>query len=255
MDNREEHCKDVLLDVKDVNKSYGKRQVLSNVNLSIYEGEVIALLGVNGAGKTTLSSLIAAVHPVTTGSILYRGVSIYRDVIAYRSIIGYCPQKISEGSAMLSVYEQLWFAGQFFGLSGALLEERIQEVLHGFSLEDVQNRPLAELSGGYKQRFALARSVIHRPQLVILDEPTVALDPLVRRQLWEYVKQMRAQGAAIVLTTHYLDEAEFLADRICVLFHGQVHFVGAAREWMRAQGEDRLEDAFLRMLMQKRGDA
>jgi len=252
MDDVEGYKKDALLEIRSVNKSYGSLQVLTDINLKLYRGEVLALLGVNGAGKTTLSSLIAAVHPVATGDIVYQGSSIYHDIIAYRSIIGYCPQKISDGSGMMTVYDQLWFTGQFFGITGHVLKDRIDDILKSFSLEEVSDRRLGELSGGYRQRFALARSVIHLPHIVILDEPTVALDPHVRRQLWNYIKQMKSQGVSIVLTTHYLDEAEYLADRICVLFHGKAFFTGTAQEWMAVSGTSRLEDAFLRML--SRGD-
>jgi ABC-2 type transport system ATP-binding protein len=237
-----------LLEILGVSKRYGQREVLHQVSLEVQRGEVMGLLGVNGAGKTTLSSIIAAVHPPTGGDVRYRGTSIYQDIIAYRTHIGYCPQKISEGVSLLSVYEQLWFAGQFFGLSGDLLEERIESVVSSFSLKDVVHRSLGELSGGYRQRFVLARSVIHQPDIVILDEPTVALDAHVRRQLWDYIRMMRAEGVAIVLTTHYLDEAEFLSDRICILHNGFVTFMGDPRVWMEQLGKTSLEKAFLHML-------
>jgi ABC-2 type transport system ATP-binding protein len=237
-----------LLEVFGVSKRYGQREVLHEVSLEVRRGEVMGLLGVNGAGKTTLSSIIAAVHPPTAGDVRYCGTSIYQDIISYRTHIGYCPQKISEGASLLSVYEQLWFAGQFFGLSGDVLKERIDSVVSSFSLKDVINRPLSELSGGYRQRFALARSVIHQPDIVILDEPTVALDAHVRRQLWDYIRMMRSEGVAIVLTTHYLDEAEFLSDRICILHHGLVSFMGDPHVWMGQLGKKSLEAAFLHML-------
>jgi len=237
-----------LLEVVDISKSYGKREVLHKVSLDIRAGEVVGLLGVNGAGKTTLSSIIAAVHHPTTGDVRYRGVSLYDNVIKYRTHIGYCPQKISDGVGFLSIYEQLWFAGQFFNLSSDTLQERIDAVVSSFSLKDVLHRPLNELSGGYRQRFALARSVIHKPDIVILDEPTVALDAHVRRQLWDYICMMRAEGVAIVLTTHYLDEAEFLSDRICILHHGTVQFIGDPQEWIQSVAKESLEEAFLHML-------
>ena len=185
--------KNLLLSIKNVTKTYaGKPPInaLKGISLDIFQGEILGLLGVNGAGKTTLSSIIATLHPATSGDILYNGSSIYNDIISYRRIMGFCPQRPNIDT-MLTVKENLIFAGRYFNLPADIIETRCAELMKLFELEQYANAKGSMLSGGYKQRFLLARTLMHSPKLIILDEPTVALDPHIRRHLWDVIKQIK----------------------------------------------------------------
>jgi ABC-2 type transport system ATP-binding protein len=218
----------VLLEIKKVSKVYpNKKQVvqaLNEVDLTLYKGEVFALLGVNGAGKTTLSSILATLHPASSGDILFKGVSIYDDIARYRAALGFCPQKPNLDS-YLSVEDNLIFAGRYYLMSHEDAKTRAKELMDQFKLTKYSHFNVNALSGGYKQRVSIARALMHRPDIVILDEPTVGLDPHIRRQLWQVIKELRTRGITIILTTHYLDEAEVLSDRVCLLSHGKVVLV------------------------------
>jgi len=239
----------MLMRIIDVCKQYGDVKALDAVSLDIYCGEIISLLGVNGAGKTTLSSIIASLHPATSGDIIMNGKSIYQDIVQYRRMIGYCQQKPNLNNAF-TVRENLIFAGRYFGMSDEAIKERIIELTQYLGLEKYLDRNPATLSGGYKQRCMLARSLMHNPQLLILDEPTVALDPHIRHQLWEYIKVLRDRGLSILLTTHYLDEAEILSDRVCVLDKGRVQLIDSPANLMSSYNKSRLEDVFLQLMNQ-----
>lgn len=239
---------DILLSIKNVTKTYPNgNQALKGVSLDIKKGEVFGLLGPNGAGKTTLSSIIASLHPVTTGEIVNEHGSIYHDVINYRYTIGLCPQKPNI-DLMLTMEENLIFAGRYFGLSEAKIKERVTYLSSKFGLSRYLKSKASMLSGGYKQRFVIARALIHEPRLVILDEPTVGLDPHIRLQLWEFIKNLRNEGVSVLLTTHYLDEAEALSDRVCILDRGQVILIDTPDNLKKSYGKDRLEDVFVQMM-------
>lgn len=222
-------------------------KALDGVSFELHEGEIFGLLGANGAGKTTLSSILATLHPATKGDVRVRGTSIYADVAAYRRVLGYCPQKANVNKE-LSVAEQLQFAGAFYGLSAQKVKARMREVVAQFKLDHVLKEKPDVLSGGYKQRLMLARTLMHRPSLIILDEPTVALDPHIRRQLWDLILYLKQQGVTIILTTHYLDEAEALADRVCILDRGHVKLIETPANLKELYGKSTLEDVFLKLM-------
>jgi ABC-2 type transport system ATP-binding protein len=165
-----------LIDIKNVSKCYGEHKALDSVSLSIKEGEIFTLLGVNGAGKTTLSSIVASLHPPTSGDVLFNGESIFLDPIEYRRSLGFCPQKQNLGAHM-TVREHLEFAGRYFLLSSAEIKSRVDLLIKQFKLEQYVDKDPSILSGGNRQRLLIARALIHQPRLLILDEPTVALDP------------------------------------------------------------------------------
>lgn len=232
-----------------ITKKYNDQYALDGVSLSIKKGEVFALLGVNGAGKTTLSSIIATQHPPTAGDILFKGQSIYQDVRRYRLALGYCPQ-YANLDRYLSVEQNLVFAGRFYGMSSSAAITRAAELLSLYDLERYRQRRIDELSGGTRQRVLIARALMHAPELVILDEPTVGLDPDIRRQLWDHIAALRDSGVTVILTTHYLDEAEVLANRICLLRDGKVQLVCGVQELKNKHGHDSLEDIFIRLSRQ-----
>lgn len=247
---------EILISIKNVTKTYqGKNpiQALKGVNLDIYAGEVLSLLGVNGAGKTTLSSIIATLHPASSGSIEYQGKSIYDDVINFRRNIGFCPQKPNIDS-QLTIKENLLFAGRYFNMSEEAIKSRMHMLMEKFQLTKYADAKGAILSGGYKQRFLLARTLMHSPKLVILDEPTVALDPHIRRNLWDVIKALKNDGVTVLLTTHYLEEAEILSDRVCILDQGQIKLIDTPDNLKRNFSESNLEDVFIKLMEENNKD-
>jgi ABC-2 type transport system ATP-binding protein len=236
-----------LLQLKNITKSYGKKEVLKNITLDIFKGEIISFLGVNGAGKTTLSSIIATLHPATSGTIYFEGNSIYKNLITYRHVIGFCQQK-SNLNPSLSLRQNLILAGSYYGMTVKDCETRINELKKILGFDEYLDQTASVLSGGFKQRFMIARSLMHRPQIILLDEPTVALDPHIRRQLWTIIKELKKNGSTIILTTHYLDEAEMLSDRVCLLDKGVMRIVDTPDKLKSDFQMNNLEDIFVRLM-------
>jgi ABC-2 type transport system ATP-binding protein len=240
-----------LVSIQKVSKIYpikgGSRTALKEVSLEVHAGEVLSLLGVNGAGKTTLSSIVATLHPPTAGDVIYRGTSIYTDIPEFRRKIGYCPQKPNL-HPMLTLEENLVFAGRYYGLTETEIATRVKELVAQFGLSAYLKEKASVLSGGYKQRFMIARSMIHKPELIILDEPTVGLDPHIRRQLWDVIRDLKKEGITTLLTTHYLDEAEKLSDRVCILDKGQILLIDTPDKLMDDFKQKNLEDVFIKLL-------
>jgi len=242
-----------IISVQNVTKTYnGEKPVyaLRGITLDIIQGEIISLLGVNGAGKTTLSSLIATLHPVTSGDILYNGKSIYEDLYNYRHLVGFCPQKVNLDDD-LTVEQNLVFAGQYMGLSKEDSEKRAHAFIKEYNLNKYRNSKPDTLSGGYARRVLIARSLMHSPEILILDEPTVGLDPHIRHQLWEIIMQLKNNGTTVILTTHYLDEADFLSDRICVIDKGRVQLIDTPTTLKTTYNKSCLEDVFIQLVQEE----
>lgn len=239
----------ILLSVRNISKFYKKKTALKDVSLQLYPGEIVSLLGVNGAGKTTLSSVIATLHPPTYGEIYFDGSLIYQDLPAYRKQIGYCPQQPNL-HPLLSIRDNLHFAGKYYGMNNQEINIRLDELNQRLGIYEYLDYYPTELSGGWKQRYMIARTLLHRPKLVILDEPTVALDPDIRHQLWFYIRHIKASGACVLLTTHYLEEAEQLSDRICLLDKGEIKLVDTPKNLMQTFQKGKLEEVFLQLIQQ-----
>ena len=239
-----------ILTITNLSKTYHDTKnvvhALKNVSLTIYKGETFGLLGVNGAGKTTLSSILATLHPATSGSIMYKGQSIYTELNNYRKNLGFCPQNQNLDTE-LTVYENLLFAGRYFLMPEDLIKQRITELMHQLELTHYADFEIDSLSGGNKQRVLIARALLHNPEIVILDEPTVGLDPDIRRKLWELIKSLKAQGITVILTTHYLDEAEVLSDRICILHKGTIKLIESVQALREQHKMANLEDIFVKL--------
>jgi ABC-2 type transport system ATP-binding protein len=241
----------ILLSIQNITKTFQTSnktiKALKGVSLDIYQGEILSLLGVNGAGKTTLSSIISSLNPPTSGDIMYNGQSIYKDLIDYRRIIGFCPQKPNI-DGMLTLEENLYFAGRYFNLPEDIIKQRAHDLMKKFSLLQYATSKGSILSGGYKQRFLLARTLMHQPKIVILDEPTVGLDPHIRRNLWDVIKELKKDGVTVLLTTHYLDEAEYLSDRVCILDKGVIKLIDTPANLKTTYGQDNLENVFIELI-------
>ncbi len=240
-----------FLSIKNISKIYNSNSktvtALDDVSMTINKGEVFGLLGVNGAGKTTLSSILATLHPPTSGDILFNGVSIYKDLMTYRHSLGFCPQT-QNLDMFLTVEENLLFAGRYFLMPEKKIKERTQELMELLELTRYASFNVNELSGGNKQRLLIARALMHNPKLVLLDEPTVGLDPDIRKKLWHIILDLKKHGVTIILTTHYLDEAEFLSDRICVLHQGKVILIESLAHLKAEHGENKLENIFIKLI-------
>jgi ABC-2 type transport system ATP-binding protein len=237
----------ILLRIKNIKKSYGSNTVLKGIHLDIMQGEILSLLGINGAGKTTLSSIIATLHPPTEGDIEYKGTSIYKNITEFRSKLGYCPQAPNL-HPLLTLEENLQAACRYYGVPEDEIQKRIDHVVSQFELSKYLQQKASVLSGGYKQRFMIARSMIHYPSFIILDEPTVGLDPHIRRSLWDIIKNLKKEGITVLLTTHYLDEAEKLSDRVCILDKGQIKLIDTPDKLMADFKHTNLEDVFIELM-------
>ena len=241
--------KKTLLSVQKVKKIYKRRkkpsfEALREVSFDIEEGEILGLLGVNGAGKTTLSSIVASLIPATAGDVLWKGCSIYKQLIAYRRIVGFCPQKPNL-DPLLTLDQNLIFAGRFFGMKEANIHIQKDHLIEILDLEAYKEAQVSILSGGYKQRFLIARSLIHSPRLLILDEPTVGLDPHIRHELWKIIRRLQKENITVILTTHYLEEAEALADRVCMIDLGEVKTLDTPKRIKLTYNKEKLEDVLL----------
>src|SRR4051812_2663932 len=208
-------------------KRFGAFTALDHVDLDVYRGEVFALLGPNGAGKTTLISLVAGTALASEGTVEVLGRDVVRDYRFTRRAVGLVPQEINF-DPFFTVEETLRFQAGYFGVQ--LSDERVREVLGNLGLLDKRHANTRALSGGMKRRLLIAKALVHRPPVLFLDEPTAGVDVELRRDLWAYVRRLSAQGTTVVLTTHYLEEAEELADRIGVIKNGQLLVVEDKRE-------------------------
>jgi ABC-2 type transport system ATP-binding protein len=214
-------------------KQYPKVEALGGVTLSIEPGEIFALLGPNGAGKTTWISIVCGLSRATSGRARVLGHDVVDDAMAARRIVGLVPQEINF-DPFFTPREVLRFQMGYFGVPPS--DDRIDELLAALSLSDKANVSSRELSGGMRRRLLIAKALVHRPRVAFLDEPTAGVDIALRRDLWTYVRRLRAEGTTIVLTTHYLEEAEQLADRVAVIDHGRLIAVAKPDVLMRQHG-------------------
>jgi ABC-2 type transport system ATP-binding protein len=223
-----------VLELSGVSKRYGTFQALREVDLTIGAGEIFALLGPNGAGKTTLIGAVCGLVKKTAGTIRVFGVDQDVDPEGPRRQVGLVPQELAF-DPFFTPREALRFQLGYYGLryDGA----RVEEVLRALGLWDKVDVSTRALSGGMKRRLLVAKALVHRPKLVFLDEPTAGVDVELRRELWRYLRQIREQGTTIVLTTHYLEEAEELADRVGLLAGGQLRLVEGTKELMARHSE------------------
>lgn len=227
-----------IIEIEDLSKVYASgTKSLSNVSLDISEGEILALLGPNGAGKTTLISIICGLVTPTTGKVRVGGHDIGRDYRAARALIGLVPQEIA-----LESFETVLNTVRFTrGLYGKAPDEAYLEgLLKSLALWDKREARLMELSGGMKRRVMIAKALSHRPKILFLDEPTAGVDVNLRREMWQVVAGLRDQGVTIILTTHYIAEAEEMADRIGVIDKGRLMLVRDKAALMHEFGQKRL---------------
>jgi len=227
-----------VISVDNLSKSYdGGFEALKSVSLEIRQGEIFALLGPNGAGKTTLINIICGIVNPTSGNVLVDGHDIVREFRATRSLIGLVPQEL-----VTETFESVWATVNFSrGLFGKPADpDHLERVLKSLSLWDRKDNKIMTLSGGMKRRVLIAKALSHEPQILFLDEPTAGVDVELRQDMWNVVRSLRESGVTIILTTHYIEEAEQIADRIGIINHGEIILVQEKARLMRELGSKQL---------------
>ena len=212
-----------IISVQNLTKKYSNEFIaIKNLSLDIYEGEIIALLGPNGAGKTTLISTICGLSSITSGSIKVKGLDVIEDYRKTREIIGLVPQELSL-EPFEKVINSIKFSRRLFGKKND--DDFIDDLLKKLHLFDKKNEIIKSLSGGMKRRVLIAKALSHNPKILFLDEPTAGVDVELRKDMWSIIKELKKDGVTIILTTHYIEEAEMIADRIGIINNGELLLV------------------------------
>ncbi len=229
------------IEAKNLTKRFGDSIAVRSVNLAIGEGELFGLLGINGAGKTTLIKMLCRMLKPTEGEMLIKGQNISNFEAKKR--INFSPQETAFAQG-LTVRENLVLMAGMYGLEKKLCIKNVKEVISRFDLGEVQNKRAKTLSGGWQRRLSIAMALVTDPDILFLDEPTLGLDVIARRELWETILQLKSK-TTIILTTHYLEEAEHLCDRIAVMSKGVITAVGTSKELEEKAGTENFEEAFI----------
>ena len=235
-----------IIKTTELTKCFGTKTAVDHLNLDIYEGEIYGLLGVNGAGKTTTIRMLTGLSAVTEGEAVVMGHSVKTDLQEVKKITNISPQETAV-AGHLTVKENLAFIGKIYGLTKEQTQKNIESVFQTLHLDKVQNQKAKTLSGGWQRRLSIAMALITDPKIIFLDEPTLGLDVLSRRELWKIISALKGK-VTIILTTHYLDEVEALCDRIAIMAKGKLMALGTAAELKQKTGKDKLEDAFVEVV-------
>jgi ABC-2 type transport system ATP-binding protein len=225
-----------ILDVHNLVKKFGDVTAVNGISFSLDQGEVFSLLGPNGAGKTTTISMLSCLIPPTGGDASIAGHSIVKDPLGVKRLIGIVPQEIALYDA-LSARENLVFWGRMYSMGGDALRQRVDQVLEQIGLLDKADQRVNTYSGGMKRRVNIAVGLLHQPQIIYMDEPTVGIDPQSRRNILEAVKGLNQQGMTVLYTTHYMEEAQELSDRVGIIDHGELIALGTQKELTQMVGE------------------
>jgi lipooligosaccharide transport system ATP-binding protein len=210
-----------IIHARNLVKRYGDFTAVNGISFDVHSGECFGLLGPNGAGKTTTTRMIACVSPVTEGELTVDGLDVRREPRRIKSLLGVVPQE-DNLDPDLSVRQNLAVYARYFDMPRAVADERIDESLALFQLQDKQHQTIWELSTGLKRRLAIARGLINQPKILVLDEPTTGLDPQARHLVWQKLRYLRGQGVTMLLCTHYMEEAAHLCDRLVIMHRGRI---------------------------------
>ena len=228
----------ITISIKKVNKTFpAGEQAVKNLSLDIKSGEIIALLGPNGAGKTTLISMICGIVSPTSGNVLVNGLDVVKDYRKTRSIIGLVPQELVLES-FETVFNSVKFSRGLFGKKRN--DALIEEILKQLTLWDKRNTKIMELSGGMKRRVLIAKALSHEPEILFLDEPSAGVDVELRKEMWSIIKNLKKDGVTIILTTHYIEEAEEIADRVGIINRGELLLVEEKKDLLSKMGSKTL---------------
>lgn len=226
-------------------KRYKDVTAVDNLCLEIEENELFSLLGVNGAGKTTTVKMLACLLKPTCGSARVCGYSTAEDAEKIKAVIGYSTQETAVAKN-LTVRENFEFYGSLYSLSPAEVKERADELIKKFSLQAVENKRVGKLSGGYQRKVSVALAILSRPKVLFLDEPTLGLDVIARRELWKIIGEIKKQ-TTVILTTHYLEEAHALSDRVAIMAEGRLRAVDTPDGLIAKTGATSFEEAFIKI--------
>lgn len=218
-----------VIRARQLTKNFGETAAVSSIDFDVRPRECFGLLGPNGAGKTTTVRMVHCFIPPTSGLLEVLGFDVRRQACQIKSRLGVCPQE-NNLDPDLNVWDNLRVFARYFDITGPDVEKRCEELLHFIGLYHRRKAAIEELSGGMKRRLMMVRSLLNKPELLILDEPTTGLDPQARHQIWETIIQVKRQGTSVVLTTHYMDEAEHLCDRLLIMDQGRIVQEGSPRE-------------------------
>lgn len=232
--------------IKDLLKTYPSTEALKGVSLQIKGGEFFGLLGPNGAGKTTIIQILTGLCNKTSGEVKLFDKDVYEDYQEARALIGLVPQEFNF-DIFEKVYNILYFNAGYFWIPKKEREQRIEKVLTDLGLWEKRNVQTRTLSGGMKRKLMIARALIHDPKILILDEPTAGVDVETRMSMWEYLKKLNKKGTTILLTTHYLEEAEALCKRIAIINKGRIIKVESKEELLKEHGNKKLEEIFIQL--------
>ncbi|MBR5913655.1 MAG: ATP-binding cassette domain-containing protein [Selenomonadaceae bacterium] len=232
-----------MIKLKNVTKKFGEIIAVNDLSFEILRGEIFGLLGKNGAGKTTTIKMLTLQLNPTAGHIFFEDKLPQGNEIAIKNLIGIVPQHLNFDQD-LTVYENLELHARLYHLPKNLRQKKIDELLNFVELEKVKNSFVKSLSGGMKRRLLIIRALIHEPKILFLDEPTVALDPQVRRKIWELIQNLKSQGITIILTTHYIEEAEFLCDRVAIMNVGKLVALDTTKNLCNGKS---LEEIFIQL--------
>jgi ABC-2 type transport system ATP-binding protein len=232
---------DIALDIKGLYKTYsdGKVKALNGVDLTIYKGEIFGLLGPNGAGKSTLINVLTTLANKTKGEIIINGIDFAKFPSEAKTYLGVVPQEFNF-NWFEKVQDIVVQQGGYYGVPVAQAREYSEELLKRLGLWDKKDTVAMQLSGGMKRRLMIARALIHKPEILILDEPSAGVDVDLRREMWEFVRELHNEGVTIILTTHYLEEAENLCDRVGIINKGNILEIGTVKELLSELTKDTL---------------
>lgn len=226
-------------------KKYSEKTVVKSLDLCVNQGELYALLGVNGAGKSTTIKMLSTLTPPTSGDAYLLDKSIISDIQSVKQVIAVSPQETAVAQN-LTVRENLELMARIYGFDRKAAKQMTQESIMQFDLEEISKDKAKTLSGGWQRRLSIAMALISKPKILFLDEPTLGLDVLARRELWRHIEKLKGK-ITIILTTHYLEEAEALSDRIGIMSKGELLAVGTCDELKARAGADSLENAFVKI--------
>jgi ABC-2 type transport system ATP-binding protein len=226
----------IAIEVKNLHKAFGQLKAVEGVSFNVEKGEIFSLLGPNGAGKTTILSMLSCLLRPDEGDALVMGHSIQKDQMGVKSTLGVVPQDIALYEDM-SARENLVFWGRMYGLRGAVLKTRVDEVLEVIGLTDRAKDRVGKYSGGMKRRVNIGVALLHKPQVIFMDEPTVGIDPQSRRNILDSVVTLKNQGMTVLYTTHYMEEAQELSDHIAIMDHGRIIASGTNQDLVKIVGE------------------
>lgn len=229
----------------DLTKKYKDKTAVNKLNLTVRKGELYALLGVNGAGKSTTIKMLSCLTRPTSGDAVLMGHSVVSDPDRVKAIINVSPQETAV-AAKLSVRENLEFIARIYGSDKKQAKEKADKMIEDFSMEEIVKSKASTLSGGWQRRLSIAMALISEPEILFLDEPTLGLDVLARRELWRVIEKLKGK-MTIILTTHYLEEAESLSDRVGIMSRGVLCAEGTAAELKAKAGTDDFEETFIRL--------